>query len=403
MNVLFLSMMYMESLDESNIYSDLLREFIKNGHHVDILCPIEKRYDFFDREVKGKGYNLFYTHVGNVTNTGFIEKGISVLKIGKQINRCIDNNLKDKKIDLFLVAVPPVTFEAVVKHVKHIYDAKIYLLLKDIWPASMFDLKTPGGNITKKIVIWIFRHWEKHLYKASDMIGCLSPGNVKYVLENNRYLSHSKVEVNPNVITPRTIEPLTEFERTVIRKKYGIPKKKICFVYGGTLGVGQNVEHIVRCLRACKDLDCHFVISGKGVQYNILKRYKDECKPKNLTLINGLPKKEYEKLMQSCDVGLVFLRYSAQTPNIPSRILSYMEYSLPVFSCVDPVSDLTEIVEDGGIGWGCLSNDENLFKEKIMEAMNSNLEVYKYNSRAYLETHFDAKASYDKIIQRMGV
>ena len=40
MNVLFLSMMCMTSLDESNIYSDLLKEFIGHGHYVDILCTV---------------------------------------------------------------------------------------------------------------------------------------------------------------------------------------------------------------------------------------------------------------------------------------------------------------------------------------------------------------------------
>ena len=34
MNVLFLSLLDFDTFDERNIYSDLLREFIKNGHKV---------------------------------------------------------------------------------------------------------------------------------------------------------------------------------------------------------------------------------------------------------------------------------------------------------------------------------------------------------------------------------
>lgn len=399
MNVLFLSMMCMTSLDESNIYSDLLKEFIQHGHHVDILCPIEKRYDFSDSTVCGDGYQIVYVHTGNVTNTGFIEKGVSVLKIGEQINACIDRNIGQKQIDLFLVAVPPVTFETVVHHVKKKYRSRVYLLLKDIWPASMFDLKVPGGIVAKTIVSAMFRHWEKRLYKEVDKIGCLSPGNVKYVLEHNRYLDAKKVEVNPNCITPREIPALSEEQRCSIRAKYGIPEDQVCFIYGGTLGVGQNVAHIVKCLKACKDLDCHFVISGRGVQYHLLEEYVENEKPHNLTLINGLSKPEYEELMHACDVGLVFLRYTAQTPNIPSRILSYMEFSLPILTCLDPVSDLTQIVEEGKFGWGCLSDDENAFREKILEATLINLEKCRANSREYLMKNFSAGQSYESIVK----
>lgn len=398
MNVLFLSMMCMTSLDESNIYSDLLKEFIGHGHYVDILCPIEKRYSFSDKPISGDGFNIFYAHTGNVTNTGFMEKGISVLKIGGQINKCIDSNIGKKHIDLFLIAVPPVNFETVVRHVKKIYNPKVYLLLKDIWPASMFDLKVPGGAIAKAIVSAVFRFWEKRLYKEVDKIGCLSSGNVEYVLEHNKYLDPAKVEVNPNCITPREIPLMSQEERNAIRGKYGIPVDRVCFIYGGTLGVGQNVAHIVKCLRACKDLNCHFVISGKGVQYHLLEEYLIEEKPHNLTLINGLPKPEYEKLMQACDVGLVFLRYTAQTPNIPSRILSYMEYSLPILTCLDPVSDLTQIVEEGGFGWGCLSNDEMIFQEAVLDAINADRIKCGKHGRDYVCREYMAVKSYKMIV-----
>ena len=43
MNVLFLSLLDFNTFDERNIYSDLLREFIKNGHKICCVSPVEKR------------------------------------------------------------------------------------------------------------------------------------------------------------------------------------------------------------------------------------------------------------------------------------------------------------------------------------------------------------------------
>ena len=401
MNVLFLSVMDMVSIDESNIYTDLIREFVNHGHHVDIVSPIEKRSNTSDTDIHGEGYDIYKPHIGNITNTGFAEKGVSILKYREQIIECIKDKIGSRTIDLFLVAVPPVTVDKVVAYVKKQYGCKVYLLLKDIWPASMFDLKTTGGPIVKKAVCAVFRIWENNLYRLSDSIGCLSQGNIEYIRRNNKYLDPKKVHENPNSIAPHDIQPLNIEERNATRSKYGVPVDKIAFIYGGTLGVGQNVAHIVECLKACQDLNCHFVISGRGVQYNLLEQYRNEYKPDNLTLINGLPKAEYDKLMQSCDVGMVFLRYTAQTPNIPSRILTYMDYSLPILSCTDPTSDLNQIIEAGKFGWGCLSNDPGEFRPCVETILDLDIEPYKRASNLFLREHYCASESYSIILREL--
>ena len=401
MNILFLSLKNFTSLDESNIYVDLLKEFVSYGHELDIISPVQKREKTPTNSIIGESVRIYKPLIGNITNTGFLEKGISIFLYRSQIIKCIKKCIGNKKIDLFIVSVPPVTVDSIVNYVKKHYGCPVYLLLKDIWPASIFDVKVFGGTPLKKIVTTVLRMSEKRLYKSSDYIGCLSQANVDYICENNKYLDFRKVHVNPNSIIPHTIAPITITERNSIRDKYGIPNNKLTFIYGGTLGVGQNVYHIVDCMKECKDLDCHFVISGRGVQYHLLEQYKNNYKPKNLTLINGLPKDEYEKLLQSCDVGLVFLRYTAMTPNIPSRILTYMDYSLPILSCTDPTSDLNQIIENGNFGWGCLSNNPVEFKGCIEKILNTNLEPFKLSSNKFLKEHFSANESYSIIMKQL--
>jgi hypothetical protein len=43
MNILFLTLVQFNSLNESGIYTDLLREFTKHGHNVCAISPTEKR------------------------------------------------------------------------------------------------------------------------------------------------------------------------------------------------------------------------------------------------------------------------------------------------------------------------------------------------------------------------
>ena len=41
LNILFLSLLDFDSLNERNIYTDLLSEFKKNGHNISIISPVE--------------------------------------------------------------------------------------------------------------------------------------------------------------------------------------------------------------------------------------------------------------------------------------------------------------------------------------------------------------------------
>ena len=72
-----------------------------------------------------------------------------------------------------------------------------YLQLKDIFPQNAVDMGMFGE---KGVFNWYFRNKEKALYKASDFIGCMSPANVKFVLEHNPEIDAKRVEVAPNSI-----------------------------------------------------------------------------------------------------------------------------------------------------------------------------------------------------------
>ena len=50
----------------------------------------------------------------------------------------------------------------------------------------------------------------------------------------------------------------------------------------------------------------------------------------NAKLYPYLPKEEYDELVPACDVGLILLDPRFTIPNFPSRLLTYMEFSMPV-------------------------------------------------------------------------
>lgn len=292
------------------------------------------------------------------------------MQIGPNIRRALDRHCRNERYDLILMATPPITLAGVVAYIKKRDGAKFYLLLKDIWPQGIADL----GAISQSGPVYrYFRAKEKKLYALADQIGCMSPANVKYVLRHNPALEPQQVEVCPNSEEPDfwTVSPE---EASAIRAKYGIPQGRKIFLYGGNLGRPQDIPFVIECLRAAVHVpDAFFVICGSGTEYGKLRTFVEAEKYSNLLLLSGLPRADYDKLVRSCHVGLLFLDHRFTIPNFPSRLLSYLQAGLPVIACTDPATDIGDIAQAGGFGWKCPSDDPAAFVRTVERACSADL------------------------------
>lgn len=398
MNVLFLTLVEFESLSERNIYTDLLREFVKNGHHVYIVSPIQKRDNVNTHLNIEESAHILRLQIGNIQKTNIIEKGLSTLTIEKLYIKGIEHYYSDVCFDLVLYSTPPITLVGAVEYVKKRDGAKTYLLLKDIFPQNAVDLnmmKTTGLSST---IYRYFRRKEKRLYSISDKIGCMSPANVDYVIKHNPEIDISKIEVCPNCIeiVDKKIDEATKIK---VRRKYGIPIDKKVFVYGGNLGKPQGIPFLIKCLQRVSDItEAYFTIIGDGTEYSELEKYTNTSNQRNIKLFKRLPKEDYDTLVASCDVGIVFLDYRFTIPNFPSRILSYMQAHLPVLAVTDLASDLGTIVENAKFGWRCSSNNPLDVRKKIKEIVELNDATIGDRGFAYLIKNYSADKSYNIII-----
>lgn len=274
------------------------------------------------------------------------------------------------------------------------------MLLKDIFPQNAIDLGMLKKVGLKGIVYAYFRSKEKSLYKLSDYIGCMSQANVNYILKNNPDIAPEIVEVCPNSIEPVIIEK-DECEIKYIRNKYNIPIDKTIFIYGGNLGKPQGIDFLIKCIRANEDNDkSFFLIVGSGTEYGKLREYFNNEIPKNAKMLKQLPRNEYEILANTCDVGLIFLDRRFTIPNFPSRMLSYMQASMPVLAATDVNTDIGKIIENGNFGYWCDSSDVTQFNQKVKQFFNTELRKQMGdNARKYLEEHYTTKHSYEIIMK----
>lgn len=451
MNVIFLTLARIEDIEVRNLYADLMRKFRNEGHSVYIVTPCERRLGQETTLVDSKGVKLLNVRTLNIQKTNVVEKGLGTLLIENQYKAAIKRYLSGVTFDLILYSTPPITFPKVIEYLKRTNpEAKSYLLLKDIFPQNAVDLgMMPGASSfpastlkaakpsvkfqVSSVKSWVdlgkyqlykmFRRKEKRLYALSDYIGCMSPANVRYVIEHNPEVDPAKVEVAPNSIEAPCPPKGENFEneseddkvlrenneRCHIRKKYNLPLDKPVFIYGGNLGKPQGIPFLMECLEAnAHREDCHFVVVGNGTEFPRLKEWYGSLREKSqknlnqnlsITLMEGLPKEEYDQLVRSCDVGLIFLDHRFTIPNYPSRLLSYLENKMPVLCATDPNTDMGRIAEENGYGFWCESVRPEDFAALVDRMLAADRKEMGEKGYEFLRKNYTVENTYNAVMR----
>lgn len=406
MNILFLTMASgLRNVSASDIYTDLMRKFRDEGHEVYIIYPNERRTGLPTAIEVNNGVHCLGVRTLNVTKTSIIEKGVGQLLLEDLFMRAMNKYFSNVRFDLILYSTPPITFNKVIKAAKRRNpEAMTYLLLKDIFPQNAVDLGMMTKTGVKGMLYKMFRKKEKELYRISDYIGCMSPANVRFVLEHNPEVKAEKVEIAPNSYDVPSGDEETKSQRDEetksIREKYGLPTDKPIFIYGGNMGKPQGIPFLVECMRVVKDReDCHFVIVGDGTEYPKLEAFVNECRPKAVSVFRILPKEDYDRLADACDVGLIFLDYRFTIPNYPSRLLPYLMSRKPIIACTDPNCDTGALAEQNGYGFYCPSNSVEAFVKTIVRMLASDIRQMGENGYQFFLDNYTTEHTFKAIMR----
>lgn len=398
MNILFLTMAKIADITESGIYTDLMRKFQNEGHHVYVIYPQERKTKLPTQLRTQNGIEILGVKTLNVTKTNIIEKGIGQLLLEHQFTSAINKYWGSINFDLVLYSTPPITFTNVIKYLKEKSSVNTYLLLKDIFPQNAVDLGLLTTTGFKGLLYTFFRKKETELYRISDYIGCMSPANVQYILEHNPEINPSRVEVAPNSYEIPCHS--NEVAHSSIRQKYNLPTELPIFIYGGNMGKPQGIPFLIKCLNAIKDrTDCHFVIVGDGTEYQKLSTWFKEVAPKSVSLFNKLPKVDYDALTNACDVGLIFLDYNFTIPNYPSRLLPYLIKSKPIIAATDPNCDVGTLAEQHNYGFYCPSNSISSFVNTIEKMLVADINKMGQNGYQFYLNNYTIEHTYQAIIK----
>lgn len=394
MNVLFLMVSFPDIRENSNLYSVLSEEFRKNGHNIYIATLLEKKYNQKTYLEKVKELNILRVRAGDWFNTNsVIKKGLTTVTIAFYFKKAIQKYFNNIKFDLVIYPTPPITFAPVVKYIKRRDNSKSYLILRDIFPQNVRDL----GLLNNPLLFKYFRRKEIQLYNISDYIGCMSEGNIKYVLENND-VDENKLEILYNwgkVIRNNDVLTID------YKRKYGLENKFIA-VFGGNIGLPQELEFLLELAKEYKDRsDILFLIVGKGAQKEKVVNIINSEGLSNVMIRDYIPRDDYQEVLIQCDIGLINLNRDFTIPNMPSKIVDYFNAGIPILASTDKNTDFKQFLQDAKAGLWSETGDLEAYKGNFEKLLNDKKlrEELGENGRKFLEENLNVEKAYQIIMK----
>jgi glycosyltransferase involved in cell wall biosynthesis len=395
MRVLFLMFAFPDMNVSFNMYTALVDQFVNNRHEVFVVAPgNQQRKTEISIE---KGISILRVRTLPIKNVGNIRKGIANLLLPYQYDRAINKHFRNKKFDLVVMPTPPLTLVDIATKIKKRDNAFFYCILRDIFPQNAVDLGfiRKGGLIHR-----YFRQKEHKLYTEADAIGCMSDGNIRYVLDHNKSIPESKPEILHNFqIKYENIQN----RKPIDKDSYGL-KGKFVVVFGGNMGKPQQLENVIELAKRCLIYpDVLFLLLGEGLVMQRLEKTISERKISNIRILGTIPKHEYQDLVHVCDIGLISLHQNFTIPNIPSKTLDYFNVGLPVLASIDKATDYRNVLDNAKAGLWSYSGDIEAFKNNF-DTLYLNPEIRKEMGKAghkYFEQYLTPDIAYQKIVKHL--
>jgi colanic acid biosynthesis glycosyl transferase WcaI len=119
----------------------------------------------------------------------------------------------------------------------------------------------------------------------------------------------------------------------------------------GNIGHSQGLDRIVDAFQESEELEAlgaELVIAGHGVAADEVRGH---VRGERVRMTGVLYDQQLEPELRGASIGLVSQRADIQEFNLPSKLMNYMAYGIPVVASVNPESETARIVEESGAGW----------------------------------------------------
>lgn len=240
--------------------------------------------------------------------------------------------------------------------------------------------------------------FEQRLFKLVDNIICLSSFAYQ-VLQEYYEVPADKISLIPN----GQKDNVKRMDKSVLRKKYGIPDNERMILFVGRLDHIKGVEYLIEAFKKIiiQGQFVHLYIIGDGA---CMKEYLEQCNPywRWITFCGRLVPEQIADFYKMSDLGVI----PSMHEQCSYVAIEMLMYGLPIIGTDS--TGLNEMIEDGVNGYKIHLQEEKdrvIFPvEELISRINHclhafSLDEYSYQSRIlYLQRYTDERMR-DKLCQ----
>lgn len=390
MRILLIVDCYLPSTKSSaKLMHDLAVELLHDGHEPTILTPVSGLASPLV-VTQEDGVCVARVRSGQIKGASRFLRGMREALLSDVLWYQSRAFLTEKPHDVIVFYSPSIFFGKLVRRLKRLWRCQSYLIVRDLFPQWALD----AGVLRRGPAYYFFKAVEFAQYETADVIGVQSPTNLRYF---DRPLHRARrIEVLYNW-TRVAGEPIVAND---LRARLGW-RDKVVFVYGGNMGVAQDMDAIVRLACALsRHSDARFLLVGDGSEAGRIRNEVARLGLINVAILDPVQQAEYLEIVSGADVGLIALNGKLTTQNIPGKLLGYLEMGLPVLASLNTGNDLVRLLEESNAGFGSPAGDDEDLRKKallLLESVRLRREMG-LNARRLLADKFSARSAARQIV-----
>ncbi len=172
----------------------------------------------------------------------------------------------------------------------------------------------------------------------------------------------------------------------------------------GNIGFSQGLAELVGAFEQRPDLnpDVRLLITGNGMA---AEDVRGKIRTDRVEMLGLVDDDRLEAELQQATVALVTQKSEGSEFCIPSKLMNFMAYGLPVVAAVNPHGEVARIVEDAAAGWVVDSGEPAGFPIAIAQILNDRVDVATRAaaSLAYAEANFTQRGFAERFDCRGGI